>query len=174
MNRFDIVGLTLAEISLVLLFSFIAIFVPSYARTRQELASVKTNKATANAVEKQLLAANKENVRLQQELENSRRNLRSVVMPSCVEISKATDWLFAATIRGSDDYEVLGQRYTFDGLMTKYSPALAQAKQDGCVHRIIIYYGQGVSGFDYDYALRRIEQPFYTKKLGPEEGTDAK
>jgi competence protein ComGC len=169
MNRFDIVGLTLAEISLVLLFSFIAIFVPSYARARKEL-DAKTNKATNSDVEKQLIAAKAENTQLQQELQNSRRNLRSVVTPSCVEISKATDWLFTAVIRGSDDYEVQGQQYTLDALLAKYSPELVQAKQNSCVHRIRIYYGQDLSGLDYDYSLRRIEKHFYTQKLGPEQG----
>lgn len=174
MNRFDIVGLTLAEISLVLLFSFVAIFVPSYARARKELDSVRADKATTSDVKKQLLAANAENAQLQQELQNSRRNLRSVVTPSCVEISKATDWLFAAIVRGSDDYEVLGQQYTLNALLAKYSPALIEAKQDGCVHRIRIYYGQGVSGYDYDYSLRQIEEHFYTQKLGPEQSAVAK
>jgi hypothetical protein len=169
MNRFDIVGLTLAEISLVLLFSFVAIFVPSYARARKEL-DAQANKATNSDIEKQLIAVNAENARLQQELQNSRKNLRSVVTPSCVEIGKATDWLFTAIIRGSDAYEVQGEQYTLDALLAKYSPALIQAKQNGCVHRVRIYYGQGLSGLDYDYSLRQIEEHFYTQKLGPEQG----
>lgn len=168
MNRFDIVGLTLAEVSLVLLFSFIAIFIPAYSRARKEAA-----KADAGDVQKQLDAAKLDNARLQKELENSRRNLRSVVTPSCVEISKATDWLFAATVRGADNYEVLDQQYTLDGLLAKYAAALAQAKQDDCVHRIRIYYGAGVSGLDYDLAIRRLEEHFYTQKLGLGQGTVA-
>ena len=161
MNRFDIVGLTLAEVSLVLLFSFIAIFVPAYSRARKV--------PDTGALEKQLAAATAENVKLRRELdEASRRNLRSVVAPSCVEVGKATDWLFEAIIRGADDYEILGQQYTLGDLLAKYSSAQAQAKQDRCIHRIRVYYGMGVSVSDYDHALRRIEEDFYSQKLGPE------
>lgn len=168
MNRSDIVGLTLAEISLALLFSFILIFAPAYSRAQRELDSSRANKATAEDLQKKLAAADAENARLHEELENSRHNLRSVVTPSCVEINKATDWLFAATIRGADSYYVSGQQYSLNDLLTKYASALTQAKRDACIQRIRIHYGVGVPLPDYDYALRRIEEHFYTLKLGPE------
>jgi hypothetical protein len=76
-NRFDIVGLTLAEISLVLLFSFVAIFVPSYARARKELDSVRADKVTTSDVKKQLLNANAENAQLQQETLNCSKSYRT-------------------------------------------------------------------------------------------------
>ena len=167
MNRFDIVGLTLAEVSLVLLFSFVAVFLPAYGHLRKELSA----KTTAEDVQKQLLAANHKIAQLQQEVDNSRPNLRSVATPTCVEVNKATGWLFGAVIRGADSYEVLGEQFTLDTLLAKYAPALAQAKQDGCRHRIRIYFGQGVSVVDYDFALRRLEEYFYDTKLGLEQNT---
>ena len=171
MNRFDIVGLTLAEISLVLLFSFIAVFLPAYGHVRKELDSIKAATMLTGDIQKQLADAKSENVRLQQEIENSRRNLRSVATPSCFEINKTTGWLFTAIIRGADRYEVLGQEFTFASLLAKYSSNLTQGKQDGCRQRVRIYFGNGVSVADYDYALRRLEEYFYDSKLGLEQNS---
>lgn len=170
MNRFDIVGLTLAEVSLVLLFSFIAVFLPAYGHIHEQLAA----RTTPGDLQKQLLAANASNTRLQQELENSRPNLRSAATPTCVEVGKATGWLFAATIRGADTYQVLDQPYTLDDLLHKYAPALAEAAQAGCRQRVKVYLGQGVSAVDYDDALRRLEESFYDTKLGPEQNAVSK
>lgn len=96
-------------------------------------------------------------------------DLRSKATPSCVEKNKASDWLFTAVIHGADQYSIEGRDYTFTELLRTYQAQNAQAKQDGCVHRVKVYYSSGISGSDYDYALRQIEEVFYTRKLGVQQ-----
>jgi hypothetical protein len=164
-NRTDIVGLTLAEIALVLLFSFVALFVPAYARLNHKLKQAgATDVVRLQADLKNATAANET---LKAEIEKSRKNLRSAAMPTCAELDKA-DWLFTVVIRGSDVYEVSGNRYAINDLLQTYSKEIAQANKDGCRHRVKVYYGKDISLPEYDYALRKIEQYFYDLKLGSE------
>ncbi len=167
MNRIDIVGLTLAEIALVLLFSVLAVFAPAYQRSQRELRANNLTSATVRDYKEKLRAAEAETVNLKEELEKHRRDLRSVATPSCVEIDRAKDWLFTVTIRGADQYEIGGHELNLRELLDKYSAALELARKEACIHRIRLHYGTGVSGEDYDLALRRLEEYFYTRKLGP-------
>ena len=107
------------------------------------------------------------NAILKAEIEKSHRNLRSAAMPTCAELDKA-DWLFTVVIRGSDVYEVNGNKYSISMLLQTYTRELSEANKDGCRHRVKVYYGKDVSLPEYDYALRRIEQYFYDLKLGSE------
>lgn len=165
MSRNDIVGLTLAEISLVLLFSFLALFVPAYARLNRKLK--QSGAVDVAKLQTDLKNANASNESLKAEIENSRRNLRSAAMPTCAELNKA-DWLFTAVIRGSDSYEVNSNRYSLSTLLQTYAKELSEASTNGCRHRVKVYYGKDVSLPEYDYALRKIERSFYDLKLGPE------
>jgi regulator of replication initiation timing len=164
-RQFDIVGLTLAEVALVLLFAFLVLFVPAYARLNRrvkqsgvvDVANLKTDLKNAIA----------ENERLKSQIDKSRRNLRSAAMPTCAELNKA-DWLFTAVIRGADVYEVNGNKYSLNTLLQAYAAELSEASKNGCRHRVKLYYGKDVSLPEYDFALRKIEQSFYDLKLGPE------
>lgn len=166
MSRSDIiVGLTLAEIALVLLFSFLALFIPAYSRLNRK---VKLNGSIDVAkLQTDLKNATAANDRLKAEIEKSRRNLRSAAVPSCAELNNA-DWLFTAVIRGSDAYEVNGNRYSLRTLLQTYAPELSEANKNGCRHRVKLYYGKDVSLPEYDSALRKVEQYFYDLKLGQE------
>jgi hypothetical protein len=162
-SRSDIVGWTLAEISLALLFAFLVLLIPAYARLNRKLND--SSKPDVAAELKNVVAENKV---LKAEIEKSRRNLRSVATPSCAELGKASDWLFTATIRGSDSYDVGANRYTLAGLAQAYSHDIAEATRNGCRLRVKLYYGAEVSAAEYDAALRKIEQRFYDLKLGSE------
>jgi hypothetical protein len=165
MNRSDIVGYTLAEIALALLFCIIAVFGPAYARLSKQPNSVPPKEKVAE-IEQRLARAAAENAQLRKEIDDSRRNLRSVAMPSCAELNKSPDWLFTAIIRGPDTYEILGRPYTRADVLKNYSAQLDQAKRDGCRLRIRISYQPGLDTSDYVQGLRRIEENFYTLKLG--------
>jgi hypothetical protein len=165
MNRSDIVGYTLAEIALVLLFCIVAVFAPAYARLRKQA----NPKEKIAETQQELSRANAENAQLRKELQDSRHNLRSVAMPSCAELNKSSDWLFTATIRGIDDYEIAGRSYRLADVLKNYSAPLDQARRDGCRHRIRVSYQAGLDANDYFQALTRIEETFYTLKLGPGE-----
>jgi phosphatidylserine decarboxylase len=166
MSRSDIiVGLTFAEIALVLLFSFLTLFVPAYARLGRKFklySSVDVPKLQSD-----LKNAKAINESLKAEIDKSRRNLRSAAIPACAELNKA-DWVFTAVIRGSDAYEVKGNQYSLNALLHNYATELSEANKNGCRHRVKLYYGKDVSLFEYDAALRKIEQYFYDLKLGPE------
>ena len=165
MRREDIVGLTLAEIALTLLFFFLAVFAPTYARLNRKLKAI--NLIDVARLQTELKAAEAENETLKAELEKYRPNLRSAAVPSCAEINKA-DWLFTTIIRGSDTYDIDGVSYSIGNILATYSKELSDARQNGCRHRIKVYYGAGVSLDEYDSALRKIEVYFYDLKLGPE------
>jgi hypothetical protein len=164
-RQFDIVGLTLAEVALVLLFSFLVLFVPAYARLNRRIK--QSGAVDVAKLQTDLTNALAENARLKAEIDKSRRNLRSAAMPTCAELNKA-DWLFTAVIRGADVYEVNGNKYSLDRLLQTYATELSEANKNGCRHRVKLYYGKDVSLTEYDYALRKIEQSFYDLKLGPE------
>ncbi len=165
MSRTDIVGLTLAEIALVVLFSFVAIFIPAYSRLSRKLRAYHAPDVAT--LQSALKTAADENEKLKAEIESSRRNLRSAAVPTCAELNKA-DWLFTAVIRGPDSYEADGVAYSLSELLRRYSSDLSEASEEGCRHRVKLYYGRQVNLADYDYALRRIEQHFYDLKLGEE------
>lgn len=158
-------GLTLAEISLVLLFSFLVAFVPAYER----LAKAVGNPGDVAKLQKELDGVRAENNGLKDEIEKlkAKKNLRSAAVPSCAEVTQA-DWLFTAVVRGSDDYYVDGQQYSLESLLNKFSMQMSEADKNRCRHRIKLYYDKNISLKEYDYALRRIEQHFYDSKLGPE------
>jgi hypothetical protein len=165
MSRTDIVGLTLAEIAFVLLFSFLALFIPAYARLNHKLKAYGA--VDVAKLQTELRNATTENGNLKAEIDKSRRNLRSAAVPTCAELNKA-DWLFTAVVRGSDTYEVNGKKYSLNTLLQTYSEQMSEANKNGCKHRVKLYYGKEVSLAEYDYALRRIEQSFYDLKLGVE------
>jgi hypothetical protein len=166
MSRSDIiVGLTLAEIALALLFSFLVLFVPAYTRLNRKLKLYRT--VDVVKLQNDLKNATATNESLKAEIDKSRRNLRSAAMPTCAELNKA-DWVFTAVIRGSDAYEVNGNRYSLSTLLQTYATELSEAKKNGCRHRVRLYYGKDVSLPEYDSALRKVEQYFYDLKLGPE------
>ena len=166
-RQFDIVGLTLAEVALVLLFSFLVLFVPAYARLSRRVEQSGAGAVNVAKLQTDLKNALAENARLKAEIDKSRPNLRSAAMPTCAELNKA-DWLFTAVIRGADAYEVNDKTYSLGTLLQAYAPELSDASKNGCRHRVKLYYGKNVSLPEYDFALRKIEQSFYDLKLGPE------
>jgi hypothetical protein len=172
MGRIDIVGLTLAEIALVLLFC-LATLIPGIRKTESgliDLGKQVQNLKKKAAQDAQTIAhLRDENRELEGKFGASRPGLRSRATPSCSELGKAAGWLFAAVIRGRDSYEVNGDTMSLRDLLFANSEALKSAREGGCHHSIQLYYGAGVSGIDYDYALRRIEEYFYTKKMGPKQ-----
>src|SRR5579859_6903321 len=110
MNRFDIVGLSLAEIALVLVFVLLAVFAPAYSHvSRQAQAKshdVETLRAKVSELQKQL----DEKSSLIQQFSAERPNLRSIATPSCFELKKTSSrWVGSVLVRGINRYEVNGR-----------------------------------------------------------------
>ncbi len=107
------------------------------------------------------------NTRLQKEVDEL-RELRSRLRPSCVEKGIVSGPLFAVTIRGRDQYQISGgPPMSFEQILAEQRRALALALSSGCRHRVDVFYGVGVSGIEYDEALRRIRREFYVEMRGP-------
>ncbi len=169
MRRVDIVGFTLAELSLVLLYVFLALTLPSRNTLQTETTRLSQQVTSLQAEIQRLLREKSFLPEPKPAPPEEKPRLRSAATPSCIEKGIVADWLFTAIIRGRDAYEVHGRRLTLAGLLSMYQPQVSASKEAGCVHSAKIQLGAGVSAVDYDFALRRIEQNFYTKKLGPVE-----
>jgi hypothetical protein len=168
MNRFDIVGLSLAEIALVLVFVLLAVFAPAYSRVSREAHSkshdVETLRAKVSELQKQV----DENASLIKQFGAERPNLRSIATPSCFELNKTPSrWLGSVTVRGISRYEINGQQLSLSDLLIQFSDEIAQGKRDACRHSIKVSSGEGVSGVDYQSALMQLGQTFYmTQAVG--------
>jgi hypothetical protein len=169
LRRGDIVGYTLAELALALLFAFIVITLPSRLRVQ------KTNSELQNKVQN----LNAQVALFRQENDDLKRRsitkspvfpaktiLRSTAPPSCVQIGLTNETLFTMVIRGRDSFEVNQTLYGLSGLLAKFDQDVSAARAAGCFHSIKVLVSPTLGAGDYDFALRQIEQSFYTKKLG--------
>ena len=165
MIRTDMLGWTLAELALALLFALLAAFIPSY---RAEIERIKKLEA---ASKNEISAADaeklrQENAALRAEFEASRKNLRSKIMPPCSELDKNSGTLFTATVTSRNSFEIGGKTLTMDGILRKYADQIADAKKRGCVQQVRIYFSSGMSAGDLDYATKRLGGTFYQTSLG--------
>jgi len=162
MNRFDIVGLSLAEISLVLVFVLLAVFAPAYSRVSRE-AQTKTHdvdvlRAKVTELQKQV----DESASLIKQFGAERPNLRSIATPSCFELNKTPNrWIGSVIVRGVNVYDLNGKQLGLTDLLSEFSDEIAQGKRDGCRHSIRVSSGEGVSGMEYQSALMQLGQTFY-------------
>jgi competence protein ComGC len=165
MSRIDIVGFTLAEIALVILFALLVIFLPQKERQANEVKAlqqkIKSLEASESALKQQVASLEKERQRFQ----SSRPDLKSKAIPTCFEIDK-TEWLFSVTIRGNDAFEITGKDMTLNDILKNYETQMKSAKAKGCIHRIQVFYSPEISTADYDSGLRRLEAWFSTAKRG--------
>lgn len=170
MFRMDIVGLTLAEVTLVLLFSLMAIFVPQQGAQENDAKvlqqKIKNLQQNESALKQQVASLEREIQQLRKRFESPRPDLRSKATPTCFEIDR-TDWLFSVTIHGSDSFEIAGKMMTLDDILNTYKEQMRTAKTKGCIHRVQVFYGREISTAEYDTALRRLEGWFSTAKRGP-------
>lgn len=180
MIKSDLLGWTLAEIALALLFALLAAFAPSYRNVamRNKGLEEEIKNAASLAAENDRLRA--ENLALQSELaalrlENAelrsmsvapRSDLKSIVLPSCAELNKNSDWLFTATVIAEDSFEINGRALTLAGIRKEFAEQLADAKKQGCVQRIHVSFEEGMSAQVYDSALKGLRRWFYPTSLG--------
>jgi hypothetical protein len=168
MRRIDVVGLSLAELSLALLFAFLAITLPNLERLKH---LEKVSRDRADDAERKLsdrkaptLAA-KAGMSVAKGAQDAK--LRSAARPSCIEMKVADGALLSVTINGVDEYAVEGLgSVSLIELTKQYSGALDEGLRLGCVHVAEVYLAPGISAVDYDSALRKIESYFYTRKRG--------
>jgi hypothetical protein len=162
----DLVGWTLAELSLAILFALFAAFAPSH----QEAVELNRKLAEADQHAAQLISENtkltQEQKEIQAEIENSHRVLRSAMTPSCWELDHKSDWLFTATINSEDSFEIDGANLTLAQIARQYSDQLDYAEKLKCRQRVHVEVGPAVTAREYDLGLRRLGQHFYVVSIG--------
>ncbi len=63
-------------------------------------------------------------------------------------------------------YDIEGTVFTVSALTAAYSKQLREAREADCRQRIRLYVGRGVSGEEYEYAMRQLAQYFYIGYMG--------
>jgi predicted nuclease with TOPRIM domain len=169
MSKIDIVGFTLAEIALVILFAVLVLFLPQKERQENEAQAfrqrIKSLEETQSVLRQQIASLEKEREQLRQRFQSPRADLRSKAIPTCFEIDK-TDWLFSVTIRRNSVFEISGKDMTLNDLLKSYDTQIKSAKAKGCIHRVQVFYDPEISAAEYDTGLRRLEAWFSTAKKG--------
>ena len=154
--RSDIVGYTLAETALALLFTVFAGMLAQRTATVDVERSPQPPTSTVKTPPPSSAGANSKSPRL-----------LSPNLPSCAQQGSSNDWLFSVVVHGKDAYEHLSRILTLDQLLKQYSAQLRDANLRGCRHTIKVFVGEDVSGLDYDYAIRHLSVWFYPKYMGP-------
>jgi hypothetical protein len=162
MNRFDIVGLSLAEISLVLVFILLAVFAPAYSRVSREAKAKTHDIEVLHAKLMELQKQVDESASLIKRFGAERPNLRSIATPSCFELNKTSSrWLGTVIVRGVNNYELDGQELSLNDLVSQFSHEIAQGTRDACRFSIKVSSSEGVSGVEFQSALMQLGQTFY-------------
>ena len=161
--RIDIFGLSLAETALVLLFG---VFAALLTRETEHNKAMGLQEAHVAELTNSLNTAEAGNAALKARMDALLPKLRSTAFPTCLAVGKAKDWLFTATVRGRDAYEIEGHVLALANITRLYSVQLHDADESECRQRIRLYVGREVSGEDYEYAMRRISQNFYVGYMG--------
>ena len=177
----DIIGYTLAEIALALLFVVVLLGIGSQSalRATAEQARKDALEAAERALEAEERARRAESSAdtqrriaddLREELERL-LGLRSGARPPCSEVGVAEgDWLFSVQILAADLYSLEGEVLSMDGLRSMFDGQLNLAEQRDCVYRVEAMAAPTLPLPVYLAGLRRLEGLFYVKRreAGPE------
>ncbi len=190
MNREDVIGITLAELTLVLLFIFIIIFfvTSSAGHDNQALKEALTSQEDLIAMQLEEIAALKSDrdriteshareidrrsqtiERLTNALSGLRaenEQLRSKFKPSCYERGYAPSVIGSVLILGADRYSIAGKETDIAGIRKHFAKELTTAEAVGCVQTIRTNYSGKISLDEYYAGLRKLERLFYISKGG--------
>lgn len=186
MNREDVIGITLAELTLVLLFIFIIIFfvTSSAGRDNQALKEALTSQEELLALQLEEIAAlktDKENLVHERQrrdqvmkrlanaltvLRTENEQLRSKFKPSCYERGYAPSVIGKVIILGADLFSVGGKKMTLSEIKKHFAQELSAAEALGCVQTIRTNYSGSLSLDEYYSGLRKLERLFYISKGG--------
>jgi hypothetical protein len=160
----DIVGFTLAETAFVLLFAVFAALLAEKTEESHALKQVNSQLGQLTRLQQDLNSERQSNAELSGQIATFK--LRSRAFPSCAETGKVSGWLFTATVRGRDAYDIDGTLFTVSTLTAAYAKQLREASEASCRQRIRLFVGDGVSGEEYEYAMRQVAQHFYIGYMG--------
>jgi len=160
-GRNDIIGYTLAEIALLLLFAIIAIFLPKYSTLSAHL---RAQTASRLLLEKEV-AALKEQLALVKPPGASPAGLRSRQMPSCIERKLASGPIFSAVALSNGKYRVGGEELTASEIRSRFAEQIADADKHECRQRIQLGYSTGMSAEQFVQAQVQMENWFYVSKI---------
>lgn len=160
-----LLGLTLAEISLTLLFAVLLVATIALSRA-------KTNTRTIESLSRENSELQLDNSRLHNENEVLRASLRSETLrlrsrmkPSCREL-KGIAPLFDVVIMSADEFRIDEREFDFKSLTRQFQKEQVSAEDLGCVHTIRVRFVSNISTDEYVRGLSRLESTYYVQKLG--------
>ena len=154
----DIISITLAELSMVLLFLIIII-------SFSDSISSQNNQNKKSYNKKDILVLQAKLERKELELIQIKKKLKSKQLPSCTAKGFAKGFLDTVTILSLDQYEISDHQYSYSELKQFYQKKVLSAREIGCVHSIKVRYEKSIALEHYLKALKRLEQWFYIKRI---------
>jgi hypothetical protein len=196
MLRNDVIGTTLGELTLLLVFTVLIIFYLANGNVDYDEIKIKNKiEELESSLKKEQLSKKEfeiENIRLQKSINDANKktseilsefdvikrrldlekknrktdDLKSKQLPSCIEAQVADAFIGSVTILGSDSYEINSTKYDFKGLISFFSEDLTKAQNKGCVQSLNVFTPSTVSLIDYHEGLQKLERHFYIRRAG--------
>lgn len=168
-GRNDIIGYTLAEIALLLLFATVAVLLPQYSRLSMLLKGAITG-PDANRIRVENARLHDENAKLKKQLEQTKpgesaAGLRSKQTPSCIEKKLANGPLFSAIALPNGRYRVGSETLDISEIKSRYEKDLSFADANQCRQRVQLGYTRDMTADQYYQAQVQLESLFYVGKV---------
>ena len=134
--RIDVFGLTFAETALVLLFGVFAAMLAGKTEENRALKEITGQREQIATLQQDLKTERQNNTTLTRNIAELQPKLRSSAFPSCAETGITEGWLFTATVKGRDAFEIDGTSLTMANLLNNYSTQLRKANTSECRERV--------------------------------------
>lgn len=153
----DILGISMGELSLLLLFSFLLMNLLLEENRLKEKEVPEKGKLTIESVAskscKNLGCADKP------------KELKSKLTPSCHETGFQKGYYGTIHITQRGIYKLNGVDYDYTRLHKLIKEDLDNAKIHECVLRLNVSYNDDMSARDLDYSLKKLEKHFYARRI---------
>ena len=158
-----IIGFTLAELAFVLIYFIFPNFVYIQNRSGEEVQKLH-NELDKTGSEIEILIT--ENNSLKNRVKDlEKEELKSKILPSCIEKGLRKRYLFHTTITGENKYLIDNAEYSYPEILDRFKDDIDFARKNGCVQSISIQSQEGLDASSYIRALKRIQMTFYTLLL---------
>ena len=177
--RQDVIGTTLAELTLLLLFLVIAAFF-FVNDSKSTPIPIKTNvqKDEVQKLKTRLRQMEFEKVELKNQLNDlkllteslqnqlNRPGLTSNQTPTCHELKLAPTWIAEIGIIGVNRFKVNDNIYNYTELVKHFKDDLKFAEQQGCNHCVKFWFNKNISTVVYHDSLTKLQKLFIVTPIG--------
>lgn len=167
----DVTGITLAELSLLLLFVVIITYVGGSVAGQPDL-NCDELQQRVERLEKEIDELKEKHrneiVSLERKYADCSaklKKLKSKIPPSCIEAGIAPSYLATVVVMGKNRFMVSEQIYSFGGIKKLYNQELDDATKHGCIQSIKVSFVKSLSAPQYNAGLRKLRSIFRTNIL---------